>query len=97
MMFLENFHRMCDAFAAIFQGSEANVEGDDVLISPFKKKKHYANDEVLSVKMNLTVQFLRVCQSNGLASFAGLTSFWDAFLSNQQQLDVAVTIINQSC
>lgn len=39
MMFLENFHRMCDAFAAIFQGSEANVEGDDVLISPFKKKK----------------------------------------------------------
>lgn len=34
MMFPENVHRMCDAFAAICQGSEANVEGVDVPISP---------------------------------------------------------------
>lgn len=34
---------MCDAFAAIFQGSEANVEGDDVFISPFKKNNKKKN------------------------------------------------------
>lgn len=34
-----------------FRVQEANVEGDDVFISPFKQKtKQYANDEVLSVK-----------------------------------------------
>lgn len=34
MMFPENFHRMCEAFAAIFQGLEGNVEGDDGPVSP---------------------------------------------------------------